>query len=64
MVRQRAGPRQLGLFSRHSATRLDFSHVTVGLNSRNYLFFCFVFIYLLSEESPVDNPDSREDSPE
>lgn len=35
---------------------LDYTHVTI-------CFFYFVFIYLLSEWSPVDNRDSRERSP-
>lgn len=45
--------------------------VMVGLSSRlrwtflTQLFvFYFVFIYLLSEKSPVDNADSRESGPE
>lgn len=44
--------RRVGLFSR------------LGWTVLTQLFvFLFVFVYLLSEKSPVDNTDSRERSP-
>lgn len=64
MVSYYATSRQLGLSSRYIVGRLDFSHALVGLSSHSYLFFYFVFVYLLSEKSPVENADSRESGPE